>query len=92
MRQPSSAYEKCHPRRSRDLERLSDEILLDIFKWLPKKTLLRMATDFGLLKGKHHKEFSSYALPEDSFIYMLHAMADVESENTLIVKSFPSSE
>ncbi|KAH8344485.1 hypothetical protein KR084_006221 [Drosophila pseudotakahashii] len=25
-------------------ERLSDEILLDIFKWLPKKTLLRMAT------------------------------------------------
>ncbi|XP_043656180.1 S-phase kinase-associated protein 2 [Drosophila teissieri] len=24
-------------------ERLSDEILLDIFKWLPKKTLLRMA-------------------------------------------------
>ncbi|EDV47766.1 S-phase kinase-associated protein 2 [Drosophila erecta] len=25
-------------------ERLSDEILLDIFKWLPKKTLLRIAT------------------------------------------------
>ncbi|XP_052836116.1 S-phase kinase-associated protein 2 isoform X2 [Drosophila gunungcola] len=25
-------------------ERLSDETLLDIFKWLPKKTLLRMAT------------------------------------------------
>ncbi|XP_016978984.1 S-phase kinase-associated protein 2 [Drosophila rhopaloa] len=25
-------------------DRLSDEIVLDIFKWLPKKTLLRMAT------------------------------------------------
>ncbi|ALC46051.1 Skp2 [Drosophila busckii] len=25
-------------------ERLSDEIILDIFKWLPKKTLLRIAT------------------------------------------------
>ncbi|XP_034661774.1 S-phase kinase-associated protein 2 [Drosophila subobscura] len=25
-------------------DKLSDEILLDIFKWLPKKTLLRMAT------------------------------------------------
>lgn len=25
-------------------EKLSDEILLDIFKWLPKKTLLRLAT------------------------------------------------
>ena len=41
--------------------------------------LLRMAADFGLLAGRRHKEFVSYHLPEESFIYLLHAMADVES-------------
>ena len=53
-------------------------------KWTDSTTsrvasgLLRMATDFGLLTGTLHKEFASYHLPEESFIYLLHAMADVE--------------
>ena len=51
-------------------------------KWTDSTTsrvasgLLRMATDFGLLTGTLHKEFASYHLSEESFIYLLHAMAD----------------
>ena len=40
--------------------------------------LLRIATDFGILTGRVHKEFASYHLPEKSFIYLLHAMAEVK--------------
>ena len=60
-------------------------------KWTDSTTsrvasgLLRMASDFGLLKGTVHKEFSSYHLPEESFIYLLHAMADVEPNARRIV-------
>ena len=49
--------------------------------------LLRMATDFGLLKGAVHKEFASYHLPEKSLIYLLHAMADIEPNARRIVES-----
>lgn len=38
--------------------------------------LLKMAVDFGLLRGGTAKEFSSYHLPERSFLYLLHAMRD----------------
>jgi hypothetical protein len=38
--------------------------------------LLRMATDFGLLTGAQSKEFASYHLPEQSFLYLVYAMAD----------------
>ncbi|ODT04871.1 MAG: hypothetical protein ABS52_01580 [Gemmatimonadetes bacterium SCN 70-22] len=38
--------------------------------------LLKLAADFGLLRGSVVKEFSSYHLPEQSFIYLLHAMKD----------------
>ena len=60
-------------------------------KWTDSTTsrvasgLLRMATDFGLLAGTLHKEFASYHLPEESFIYLLHAMADVEPNARRIV-------
>jgi hypothetical protein len=47
--------------------------------------LLRMATDFGLLTGTLHKEFASFHLPEESFIDLLHAMADVEPNARRIV-------
>lgn len=36
--------------------------------------LLRMAVDFGLMSGATVREFSSYHLPEESFLYLLHAM------------------
>lgn len=38
--------------------------------------LLGLAADFGLLRGKQHKEFAPYHLPERSFLYLLHAMRD----------------
>ena len=37
--------------------------------------LLRIAADFGLLTGGAVKEFASYHLPDESFLYLLHAMA-----------------
>jgi hypothetical protein len=38
--------------------------------------LLKMATDFGLLRGSVIREFASYHLPERSFVYLLHAIRD----------------
>ncbi len=38
--------------------------------------LLKIAVDFNLLRGRSIKEFASYHLPEDSFVYLLHAMRD----------------
>ena len=49
--------------------------------------LLRIAADFGLLKGTMYKEFASYHLPEESFIYLLHAMADSQPNARRIVES-----
>ena len=42
--------------------------------------LLKIAVDFGLLRGSIAKEFASYHLPERSFLYLLHAMRD-EKQN-----------
>jgi hypothetical protein len=36
--------------------------------------LLRIAADFGLLTGGVQKEFASYHLPDESFVYLLHAL------------------
>jgi hypothetical protein len=38
--------------------------------------LLKIAVDFGLLRGSQAKEFASYHIPERSFLYLLHAMQD----------------
>lgn len=38
--------------------------------------LLKIAVDFGLLRGSVAKEFASVHLPERSFLYLLHAMRD----------------
>ena len=38
--------------------------------------LLRMAVDFGLMVGTTIREFASYHLPEESFLYLIHAMAE----------------
>jgi hypothetical protein len=38
--------------------------------------LLKIAADFGLLRGSVVKEFASFHLPERSFLYLLHAMRD----------------
>ncbi|MBI3073007.1 MAG: DUF1819 family protein [Deltaproteobacteria bacterium] len=38
--------------------------------------LMKMAVDFGLLRGSVVKEFASYHLPERSFLYLLHALRE----------------
>ena len=38
--------------------------------------LLKMAVDFGLLRGSVVKEFASYHLPERSFLYLLYAIRE----------------
>ena len=51
-------------------------------KWTESTTervasgLLHMATDFGLLVGTQVKEFTSYHLPDEAFLYLLHAIAE----------------
>ncbi|MCG6869303.1 MAG: DUF1819 family protein [Gammaproteobacteria bacterium] len=49
--------------------------------------LLRLAVDFGLLKGVQSKEFASYHLPEQSFLYLLHAMTDSEANARRVIES-----
>ena len=38
--------------------------------------LLRMPVEFGLLKGTRVKRFSAYRLPDESFMYLLHAVLE----------------
>jgi hypothetical protein len=49
--------------------------------------LLRIAADFGLLTGGAVKRFDSYHLPEKSFLYLLHAIAQSEPNAGRIVGS-----
>jgi hypothetical protein len=49
--------------------------------------LLRIAADFALLTGGTIKEFASYHLPDESFIYLLHAMAQVEPNARRMIES-----
>jgi hypothetical protein len=39
-------------------------------------SLLKIAVDFSLLRGSAVKEFTSYRLPEFSFLYLLHAIKE----------------
>ena len=49
--------------------------------------LLRMVVDFGLLRGVTVKHFASYHLPDESFLYLLHAIAEDEPNARKIVDS-----
>ena len=52
--------------------------------------LLRIAVDFGLLRGARGgrvKEFGTYHLPERSFLYLLHAMRERRLSPNKIVNS-----
>lgn len=49
--------------------------------------LLRMGVDFGLLEGTLARRFRSYHLPEESFLYLLHAMAELEPNAREVVRS-----
>jgi hypothetical protein len=49
--------------------------------------LLRMAVDFGLLVGTTTRVFTSYHLPEEAFLYLLHAMAEQNPAASAIISS-----
>lgn len=50
-------------------------------------SLLRMAVNFGLMSGKTIKEFASYHMPEESLLYLLHAMYEVHGNAQDVVHS-----
>ena len=47
--------------------------------------LLKIAGDFGLLRGSAVKEFATYHLPERSFLYLLHAMREEKQSLSSVV-------
>jgi hypothetical protein len=49
--------------------------------------LLKIAADFGLLRGSAVKVFSSYHLPETSFLYLLHALREVHRSPRRLIES-----
>jgi hypothetical protein len=49
--------------------------------------LLRMAVDFDLMTGTVVREFASYHLPEDAFLYLLHAMTESQPNAHTVVHS-----
>jgi hypothetical protein len=49
--------------------------------------LLKIAVDFGLLRGAVAKEFASYHLPERSFLYLLHAMHEEQVNPRKVLES-----
>jgi hypothetical protein len=49
--------------------------------------LLRIVADFGLLKGSAIRYFASYHLPDESFLYVLHAIAESERNARRIIDS-----
>lgn len=49
--------------------------------------LLRMTVDFGLMTGTMVREFASYHLPEEAFVYLLHEMLEVQPNAHAVVHS-----
>ena len=49
--------------------------------------LLRIAVDFGLMTGSQAREFASYHLPDESFLYLLHVMAEQNANASTVVRS-----
>lgn len=49
--------------------------------------LLRIAVDFGLMRGTQVREFTSYHLPDQSFLYLLHAIAEEQFNAQRVVQS-----
>jgi hypothetical protein len=49
--------------------------------------LLKISTDFGLLRGVTTKEFTTFHLPERSFIYLLHALREETTSPGRIIDS-----
>ena len=75
------------------LESLADRGLTSAEAWTSPTLkrvaagLLRMAVDFGFMVGTTTKEFTPYHLPEESFLYLLHAMAEDKPGASAIINS-----
>lgn len=50
-------------------------------------SLLKLAVEFGLLRGSLAREFASYHLPERSFLYLLHAIRDENPSPSKLISS-----
>ncbi len=49
--------------------------------------LLKIAMEFGLMKGVAVREFTPYHMPETAFVYLLHAIAESQPNARAIVDS-----
>jgi len=49
--------------------------------------LLGIAADTGLLRGGSVKEFGSHHLPDEAFLYLLHAIAETEPNGDDVIRS-----
>ena len=49
--------------------------------------LLKMAVDFGLLRGRGIKEFTTYHLPERSLLYLLHALLEIRHNPSKVLSA-----
>ncbi len=49
--------------------------------------LLKIAADFGLLRGKSVKTFNAYSLPERSFLYLLHVLREQNPNARKIIEA-----
>jgi hypothetical protein len=49
--------------------------------------LLGIAADFGLLTGTVVREFAHYHLPDESFLYLLHTLVDLEMNGSDVIQS-----
>ena len=49
--------------------------------------LLKMAVEFGLLRGKAAKTFNAYSLPERSFLYLLHVLREANPNPRNIIEA-----
>jgi hypothetical protein len=49
--------------------------------------LLRIAVDFGLLTGTQSREFASYHLPGQSFLYLLHTLLEQEANARRVIEA-----
>ena len=49
--------------------------------------LLKIAMEFGLMKGVAVREFTPYHMPEKAFVYLLHAIAESQPNARAIVDS-----
>jgi len=50
--------------------------------------LLRIASDFGLVSGGRTRLFSQFHLPDQSFLYLLHAIAEQEASTLRIIAAY----